>query len=124
MIKIELTDNRITVIGHAGAGPPGADIVCASISTLSQTLRASLEELTSDEIKSDVRQGYAVIEYKPEDLSEQSKLLIESFFIGVSGVAGAAPEYVEVIDGRRGTEVPGGTDKATECSGEQGGNNE
>lgn len=112
MIKIELTDNRVTVTGHAGAGPPGEDIVCASISTLLQTLLASLEELAGDRIKTRQRHGEAGIEYEHEDLSESARLLIESFFIGVSGVAEAAPECVAVIDGRHGTEAQGCADKA------------
>ena len=122
--NIYIDDTRIQIIGHAGAGPPGEDIVCAAISALLQTFVASVDELTNDHLKRDLRSGMAVIEYKYEDLSEQTKLLIESFFIGVSGVAGASPENVTVIDGRRGTEAPGGADKATESSGEQGGKHE
>lgn len=94
MIKITETPNAISVSGHAGYAEHGKDIVCSAVSTLLQTFILSLEELTSDHIISDIRQGNAVIRYK--DLSEQGKFLKESFFIGMQGVASAYPEHVKV----------------------------
>lgn len=95
MITIRQEGNRITAEGHAGYAPYGQDIVCAAISALLQTLTQSVEELTNCEIKSDLRPGKAVIEY--EDETKETALLVESFFIGVSGIAAAYPENVEVI---------------------------
>lgn len=95
MITITIDDKGVMVSGHARAGPEGQDIVCSAISVLVQTLEESLRELTGDNIKSNISPGMAFIEYK--DLSEQGKLLVESFFIGVCGVATAAPENVKVI---------------------------
>jgi uncharacterized protein YsxB (DUF464 family) len=94
MIDIKISSNQITVSGHAGHAPPGYDIVCAAVSTLVQTLAASIEELTGGRIEHDIQHGSAVIRYK--DLTAESKLLIESFFIGVSGVAESCPECVRV----------------------------
>ena len=37
MIKITITDNQISVIGHAEYAPHGQDIVCAAVSNLLQT---------------------------------------------------------------------------------------
>ena len=34
--------NRVTVEGHAGAGPEGHDLVCASVSALALTLAANV----------------------------------------------------------------------------------
>lgn len=95
MIAIRQENNRITAEGHAGYAPRGQDIVCAAISALLQTFVQSVEELTGCEIKSDLRPGKAVIEYKDE--TKEIELLVESFFIGVSGIAAAYPENVEVI---------------------------
>ena len=95
MIQIIERNGRVTVSGHAGYASLGQDIVCAAISALTQTLIASIEELTENKIKCDLRRGNAVIEY--EDLTEDAQLLVESFFIGVSGIAAAYPENVEVI---------------------------
>ena len=121
MIRISCEPGRISVTGHAGAGPPGHDIVCAAVSVLLQTLVASIEELTDDEIEYDINPGNARLEY--EHLSEKSRTLMGAFFIGISGIAAGYPEYVTLIDntiGRRGTEEPGGSDKATECPGRGG----
>lgn len=96
MITIQHRPGLITVSGHSGYAPPGQDIVCSAISTLTQTLVSSLVDVGSDEISCDIRHGSAVIRYG-EDQSEQMTLLIRSFFIGVSGVASAYPEHVKII---------------------------
>lgn len=94
MIEITEYDNAVIVSGHAGYAPPGQDIVCSAVSALTQTLIASLIELTDCKIKSDLRQGNVVIEYT--DLTEDAQILLKSFFIGVEGVAFAYPENVKI----------------------------
>ena len=96
MIQVKRKRGRIEIDGHAGAGPYGHDVVCAAISALVQTLACSLEELTGDEFYSDLRQGFAVIEYNEGQMSRSGRILIESFFEG----NGAEPN------------IPGGIDKA------------
>lgn len=121
MISINHNPGILTITGHAGAGPPGQDIVCAAVSVLLQTLAASIEALTDDKIEYDINPGNARLEYK--HLSEKSRTLMGAFFIGISGIAAGYPECVTLIDntiGRRGTEEPGGSDKATECPGRGG----
>ena len=94
MINITITADEIHIRGHAEAGPKGQDIVCSAISTLTQNLIASLEELTNDKIQYAVNPGRVDINYK--DLSKQGRLLVESFFLGCSGVAAVSPEHVKV----------------------------
>lgn len=94
MIDIIITDYGIHVHGHAEAGPKGQDIICASVSTMTQSLVTSLEELTQDKISYCISPGMVDIYFK--DLSDKGRLLIESFFVGVSGVATASPEHVKV----------------------------
>lgn len=94
MIDVQISDNKITVSGHAEHAPPGQDIVCAAVSVLVQTLAASINGLTGDKIEHDIRLGRAVIRY--EDLTERSRLLVESFLVGVSGVAASYPECVKI----------------------------
>lgn len=48
MTVITLEPNRLSVVGHAGYGKVGNDIVCAGISTLTFTLKESLEHYTND----------------------------------------------------------------------------
>lgn len=97
MIEVRSCLGNITVTGHAGAGPPGHDLVCAAVSTLVQTLVSSLEELTYDKIKCDLQPGRAVLEYR--NLSPQGQWLVDSFFVGVQGVAEAHPDHVCILPG-------------------------
>lgn len=94
MIIITETPEGITVEGHARYAPMGEDIVCSAISTLVQTLIASVDALTVADISSDVRHGNAVIKY--EVLTATARTLIEAFFIGARGVADAYPHCVKV----------------------------
>lgn len=94
MIDIIITEYGIHVRGHAEAGPKGQDIICAAISVLTQNLIYSLERLAEDKIKYVIEPGWVDINYW--DLSDKGRLLIESFFVGVSGVATASPEHVKV----------------------------
>lgn len=94
MIHISITNDRVEIRGNSGYAPRGQDIVCAAISTLTETLLASLREISKDKIYCDIRQGEAVIRH--EGLTEQGKLLVESFFIGASGVANAYPDHIKI----------------------------
>ena len=82
MITVTITENGLTIDGHAGYAEIGKDIVCAAVSSLTQGLIHSLKALTDDEISYRVASGHAEITYK--DLSERGKLLVDSFFIAVS----------------------------------------
>ena len=94
MITITHHNNTITVNGHAGYAPHGQDIVCASISALVQVFVASVEELTGDTLKCEISAGNAFIEYK--NLSEKSRTLLDSFFIGCRMIADSYPQYVRI----------------------------
>lgn len=95
MIEVSVRQDGITIFGHAGYAEKGKDIVCAAVSALSQGLLHSLEALTDDEIYYEITDGYIDLEYK--NLSEQGKLLVDSFFIGICGIQEAyGSEYVAV----------------------------
>ena len=96
MITITRSADSLTITGHARAGPYGQDIVCSAVSALFQTLVASIEQLTDDKIEYDIAPGKSRLAYK--DLSEEGKLLMESFFIGISGIADAYPDNVALIN--------------------------
>ena len=116
MIVVSVRRDRITVSGHAGYAPAGQYIVCAAVSTLTQNLIKSIEDLTEDKIEYEISPGRVDIKYG--NLSEKSKTLVDSFFIGICAVAESYPENVTI--GRPGTEALGGADKAGECSGRSG----
>lgn len=100
MIHIVVCSGMICVTGHAGAGPPGLDPVCAAVSALLQTFVLSAQELTDVTLYSDIAPGRAIVRYEE---SPQVKLLADSFFVGVQGVAESYSLYVQVADcrGRR-----------------------
>ena len=97
MIQVIIQPGSIQVTGHAGAGPPGHDLVCAAVSTLVQTFVRSAEELTDVQLHSDIAPGGAFVRYEG---SPQVQLLADSFFVGVQGVAEAYPQCVQVLDRR------------------------
>lgn len=95
MIKVDVRTDGITVDGHAGYAEPGKDIVCAGVTALTQMLIGSIEELTTDKFEYDISPGRANIKY--ENLSEESKTLVDSFFIGVCMIASEFPDYVRIL---------------------------
>ncbi len=98
LIVVTEYKDRITVKGHAGYAEIGKDIVCASISTLTQTLIKSIEDLTVDKIQYGISPGSVDIYIKT--LSDETKTLIKSFFVGCKAIAEAYPENVRVITER------------------------
>ena len=94
MIVISVRKDGITVSGHAGYAPAGQDIVCAGVSALTQTLIRSVEDLTSDKIKYKISPGGVDIEYG--NLSEKSRTLVDSFFIGILQIADEYPDNVRI----------------------------
>lgn len=97
MIHIVVCSDIICVTGHAGAGSPGHDLVCAAVSTLVQTFVRSAQELTDTTLNGDIAPGGAFVRYEE---SPQVNLLADSFFVGVQGVAEAYPQCVQVLDRR------------------------
>ena len=95
MIEVSRFEGGITINGHAGYAPQGQDIVCAAISTLAQTLIASIEALTEDAIQYEISPGWVEIKYGK--LSANAELLIASFFVGVEMIADEYPDNVEII---------------------------
>ena len=61
--------NRVTVEGHAGAGPEGHDLVCAAVSALALTLAGNVSYMESQEAVRNVitklEEGAAEIQCTP-----------------------------------------------------------
>lgn len=94
MIELSVQKESISVTGHAGYAPPGQDIVCAGVTALAQTLAASLDNLTDDDPDYTIAPGVFILKIK--DLSEKSRTLVDSFFIGICGIADIYPDYVRI----------------------------
>lgn len=85
MITIKITDHSICMNGHAGRkSPDGIDWVCAAVSALTCNLINSLKDLTGDRIRAETASGMTVIEW--EDLSDGGKLLVDSWFLGLTDI--------------------------------------
>lgn len=94
MINVKVEEHAVTVNGHARAGPYGHDIVCAAVSALTETLIKSLESLTENKIYTVKQDGYVTIRFK--NLSGDGELLVDSFFIGICGIADSYPDCVTI----------------------------
>ena len=94
MIAVSVQKDGIKIHGHAGYAETGKDIVCAGVTALIQTLIRSMQGLTRDKVEYEVSPGRADIQYG--NLSEEGKLLVDSFFIGICLIADEFPEYVRI----------------------------
>lgn len=95
LIEASVRRDGITVKGHANYAVSGSDIVCAGVTTLAQTLIKSIKDLTDDKIEYEISPGRVDIKYG--NLSEKSKTLVDSFFIGICMIAEEFPEYVRIM---------------------------
>ena len=95
MIEARIRPERIEIFGHAGYAEPGKDIVCAGVTALTQTLIQSIEDLTDDEIEYRISPGRVDINHG--NLSEKSKTLVDSFFVGIRLIADEFPNYVAIM---------------------------
>jgi uncharacterized protein YsxB (DUF464 family) len=93
MIKISIYQNEEAVItgfklsGHAGYADHGQDIVCAAVSALVFNAINSIEQFTDDKFTIDQNEDGGKIEFHvTSSISEESKLLLNSLFLGLSGI--------------------------------------
>ena len=94
MTTVSVREDGIEISGHANYAEIGKDIVCAGMTALTQALIWSLKNLTRDEIECEISPGRADIHYR--NLSEEGKLLVDSFFIGVCLIADEFPDHVRI----------------------------
>lgn len=94
MTTVTLEPNRLSVVGHAGYGKVGYDIVCAGISTLVFTLKESLELYTSDCVEFFIADGKVIASWS--ELSEKGALLLNSFITGALLLANDYPDNIQV----------------------------
>lgn len=94
MTTVTLENNRLSVVGHAGYGKVGFDIVCAGISTLVFTLKESLELYTSDCVEFFIADGKVIASWTK--LSEKGALLLNSFIVGALMLANDYPDNIKV----------------------------
>lgn len=97
MIIIRIHKDGMDIAGHAGAGPPGHDIVCAAVSAMVQNFVTSVTDLTEDTISYRQDGGYiSYIGWNTEDLGSGARLLLDSLFLGLCAVARSYPNNLWV----------------------------
>ena len=94
MIRIHHDHNGITIVGHAEYAESGKDIVCAGITALVEQLILSIDKLTPNTPVYSMEPGY--VNVKVGSPTEETKLLIDCFFIGAENIADDFPDYVRV----------------------------
>ncbi len=85
MITISIRQDGIEMKGHACRKEnDGIDRACTAISALTCNLINSLKDLTNDKIESEAQSGLTMIKW--QELSDKGKLLVDSWFLGLSDI--------------------------------------
>ena len=73
--------------GHAGFADYGKDVVCSAISVLTINTINSIDQLTGDRIAVSEDGNAGIISCRfPNDISEKTDLLMQSFELGVNSI--------------------------------------
>lgn len=94
--------NRVTVEGHAGAGPEGHDLVCAAASAIALTLAGNVSYMEAQEAVHDtiirLDEGNAEIQCTPY---RRYKASVEQIFravcVGFELLATKYPEHISYV---------------------------
>lgn len=90
MICVTVSDETITVTGHAGYAEYGHDIVCAGMSMLTAVLSETMSRYCQRESRDDGNEY--VINIK--DLPEEGEYFLRSFLIGAEMLAEDFSDFV------------------------------
>ena len=105
MIKVEMVGNwqqeemiakepyGITVTGHAGAGKPGEDIVCAAVSILLNVLAELLADENSADLQVRMEPGDAEILHR--GISYEGSMAYNYFGTGINKLCEEYPQYIQ-----------------------------
>lgn len=89
MITVLVAEDRIHVSGHANTAPRGSDIVCSAVSALTLTLIQGLKEIAHMSLYESVEGGNICIKW--QTLNDTGKALIDTWFLGMCGIAAEYP---------------------------------
>ncbi|MCR5202716.1 MAG: ribosomal-processing cysteine protease Prp [Lachnospiraceae bacterium] len=84
--------------GHAEYDDPGFDIVCSAISALTINFVNSVDELTEDGFTyTEAEDGNSVDFVLKEDFSDNTRLLFDSYHLGIMQLEKTYGDYLQVI---------------------------
>ena len=99
-ITYDRSNNRVRILGHAGAGEKGEDVVCAGVSALAQTLAANVRHWqASGKLKKEadisLSDGEGLISWEPKHGYEAAtRQVAVSICAGFELIAVELPQYV------------------------------
>lgn len=83
--------------GHAGFAPHGQDIICSAVSALTLNMANSVEAFTEDPFEGQAEEDGRFTFRFTGDISEGSKLLMDSLLLGLEGIRKAyGKEYINI----------------------------
>ena len=91
--------NRVTVEGHAGAGPEGHDLVCSAVSALALTLAGNVKYMEAQEavhgVVIELEEGRAEIQCTPYRRYKDSvQQIFRAICVGFELLATKYPENI------------------------------
>lgn len=97
MIKVNITDKKITIKGHAGYDEYGRDIVCASASSIAITTINAILSFDSEAINYEEKKDELIINVLKND--KITKILINNMVSLFEELANQYEENIKVIGG-------------------------
>jgi len=102
-VKVKRDGNNnpvsVEIRGHALFAPRGADIVCAAVSVLAQTIVYAMEDLLGLHPPLKIKKGFFRVS-RPSQLDPAKKdgffLLFETMLVGLREIAGSYPKYISL----------------------------
>ena len=107
MITIEVSRNYIgniykfKVSGHSGYAENGSDIVCAVVSTTTQSVVLGLSEILGIRLNiiiDEARLGCELPEIFDENILDKSNILLETMLITLKQATAEYPDFVKLIE--------------------------
>lgn len=97
MIKVNVTDKKITITGHAGYDEYGRDIVCASASSIAITTINAILSFDSEAINYEEKKDELIINVLKKD--EITNKLLNNMISLFKELASQYKENIKVIGG-------------------------
>lgn len=94
MISILIKKDGFTISGHSNYDEHGKDIVCASVTAISQTALLGLGAY--EKIEFEMEDGNTSVEV--EDIGQEGEAILYAMKLGLKSIAGQYPEYVEIFE--------------------------
>lgn len=89
MIIVSITDDSITLSGHAGYAPRGQDIVCEAVTILCHTLEASIAPGRCEK-----RSGFFRADRRGTTHDEE--VLFNGFITGLEILSEVYPDFIQI----------------------------